>query len=164
MYKLIFGGLFLFAAGCPAIAMTASASVGDAKADALVVTSAFAEQRQAIEKKLADGKTYSEISPNQRSIVRDALSRISMVLDSAGGVDTLSEVQKTSVFNDQETINNILTKAGADSRLICDRVAPVGSHRKITSCSTVAERRRAREGSEGALRNVQRAPSLKGGG
>jgi hypothetical protein len=164
MYKLIFGGLFLFAMGCPASAMIASASVNDAKSDALVVTSAFAEQRQAIEKKLADGKTYTEISSNDRSMVRDALTRISMALDSAGSVDALSEMQKTSVFNDQETINNILTKAGEDSRLICDRVAPVGSHRKITSCSTVAERRRERESSEGALRNVQRGPSLNGGG
>lgn len=164
MHKLILGGLFLFAVGCPASAMTASASVSDGKSGALVVTGAFAEQRQAIEKKLADGKTYSEISPNQRSLVRDALARITMVLDSAGGVDALSEVQKKDVFNDQETINNILTKAGEDSRLICDRVAPVGSHRKVTTCLTVAERRRARESSGGALRNVQRPASLSGGG
>jgi hypothetical protein len=50
MYKLIFGGLFLFAMGCPASAMIASASVNDATSDALVVTSALAEQSQAIEK------------------------------------------------------------------------------------------------------------------
>lgn len=164
MYKLIFRGLFLFVAACPVCAMSASGALSEAKPGALVVTNGFAEQRQAIENKLADGKTYSEIGANERSLVRDALTRISMVFDSAGSVDSMSEAQKVSVFNDQETINNILTKAGEDSRQVCERVAPLGSNRKITTCSTVAERRRAREGSEGALRNIQRAPILKGGG
>ena len=160
MYKLILGGLFLIASASPASAMMASAGKTGAS-DALDVSGSFAEQRQAIEKKMADGKTYSELDGKDRSMVKEALGRISDALESGGGVAALSEMQKAAVFNDQETINNILTKAGDDSRLICDRVAPVGSHRKVTTCLTVAERRRMRENTQDAMRRVQTAPSLK---
>ena len=164
MYKLILGGLFLVAAASPAKAMMASASMTDTSSDALNVTGSFADQRQAIEKKLADGKTYSEISAQERSLVRDALTRISTTLESGGGIQALTETQKTAVFNDQEMINNILTKAGEDSRLVCERVEKLGSHRKTTVCLTVAERRRVRENSENTMRKVQSAtPALKGG-
>jgi hypothetical protein len=163
MFKLILGGLFLVAVASPASAMMASAATGKS-ADVVNVTGSFAEQRHAIEKKLADGKTYSEISANDRSLVKDALGRISTTLEASGGIEALSETQKTAVFNDQEVINNILTKAGEDSRLVCERVEKLGSHRKTTVCLTVAERRRVRESSEGTLRRVQNAtPSLKGG-
>lgn len=164
MYKLILGGLFLIAAASPANAMMASTSKTGASSDALNVTGSFADQRQAIEKKLADGKTYSEIGANERSLVKDALARISSALESGGGIEALSETQKAAVFNDQETINNILTKAGEDSRLVCERVEKLGSHRKTTVCLTVAERRRVRESSENTLRRVQSStPALKGG-
>ncbi len=163
MYKLILGGLFLVAAASPASAMMASATMKGASSDALNVTGSFADQRHAIEKKLTDGKTYSEISANDRSLVKDALARISTTLESGGGIEALTETQKTAVFNDQEVINNILTKAGEDSRLVCERVEKLGSHRKTTVCLTVAERRRVRENSEDTLRRVQNAtPSLKG--
>lgn len=160
MYKLILGGLFLVASASPAGAMMASADKTSAS-DALDVSGSFAEQRQAIEKKLADGKTYSELDGKERSLVKEALGRISEALESGGGIVALTETQKAAVFNDQEMINNILTKAGEDSRLICDRVAPVGSHRKVTTCLTVAERRRMRESSQDSMRRVQSGPSLK---
>lgn len=163
MYKLILSGLFLVAAASPASAMMASATMNGTSSDAVNVNGSFADQRQAIEKKLADGKTYSEISGNERSLVKEALARISTALES-GGIEALSDTQKAVVFNDQETINNILTKAGEDSRLVCERVEKVGSHRKTTVCLTVAERRRVRESSESTLRRVQSiTPALKGG-
>ena len=160
MYKLILGGLFLVASASPASAMMASAGKTSGS-DALDVSGSFAEQRQAIEKKLADGKTYSELEGKDRALVKEALGRISEALESSGGVAALSETQMAAVFNDQETINNILTRAGDDSRLICDRVAPVGSHRKVTSCLTVAERRRMRENTQDNMRKIQGAPQLK---
>lgn len=158
MYKLILGSLLLVASTSSVSATTAS--VAKTGADVLDVSGSFAEQRQDIEKKLADGKTYSELDSKQRSLVKEALVRISIALES-GGVAKLSEAQKAAVFNDQETINSILTKAGEDSRLICDRVAPVGSHRKVTTCLSVAERRRMRENTQDSMHRVQTAPSLK---
>ncbi|KAF1711329.1 hypothetical protein CSC70_05310 [Pseudoxanthomonas kalamensis DSM 18571] len=112
----------------------------------------FIEQRQAIERDLADGETYSEISSDDRKKVKTALDRISSSLAVAGGLTTLDEAKKAELFNDQELVNAILTQAGEDSRLVCTREKKVGSHRTTTNCMTVAERRRAREQSQDAVR------------
>lgn len=116
----------------------------------------FAEQRAEIEEDLADGKTYAEINSRDRAEVREALDRISRELEGVDSVAELAEPAKVTVFNEQERINTILTQAKADSRLVCDRNRPTGSHRKVTKCQTVAERRRRMEDDQDHLqRNIQ---------
>ena len=120
------------------------AAAGD-KAGQLDVNSGFEAQRMEIQKALNDGKTYSEIGFTERGEVNAALARISTALGPSGDATRLNETQKLQVFNDQELINNILTKAGGDSRLICKREKKTGSHMPSNQCMTVAERRRAAE-------------------
>jgi hypothetical protein len=92
--------------------------------------------------------------------VNAALDRIDSALHSHGNVAALPEETKLRVFNDQELVNTILTKGRDDSRLLCTRETPVGSHRPVNSCKTVAERRRDRERSQDTMRDLQRAPAL----
>ncbi|UWX04859.1 hypothetical protein H1235_14370 [Pseudoxanthomonas sp. NC8] len=66
-------------------------------------------QRDAIVSALGDGKTYSEISANDRQKVTASLGRISSLLGGAGSVDQLAEATKVEVFNEQELINTVLT-------------------------------------------------------
>jgi hypothetical protein len=117
------------------------------------VDNGFSAQRESILKELGDGETYSEIGTADREKVNAALSRIAAALDRAGGVANLDEQQKVAVFNDQELVNNILTKAGEDSRLVCKRVKKTGSHMTSNQCMTVAARNRAREQSQDMLRD-----------
>lgn len=119
----------------------------------LDLSGSFEVQRDAIVSALGDGKTYSEISPSDRQKVTTSLGRISSLLGGAGSVEQLSEATKVEVFNEQELVNTVLTQAHEDSRLVCTREKKVGSHRTTNNCMTVAERRRAREQSENALRN-----------
>lgn len=149
MFRLAFISLLLALAGGPALAATTRASVD-------VAGGAFAEQRKAIEADLADGETYSEISTEDRATVNQALDRIAGLFQAYGSVERLSWEDRTQMFNDQEQINNILTKAGEDSRLVCRREKKVGSHRVTTQCSTVANRRRAMEDSQNVLRDNRR--------
>lgn len=155
MYKLVLVSLMLVATSA-AHATIDSRSRGAGEKNAVDVTASFAEQFETIEADLADGKTYSEISLKDRETVRSALQRISVALSRAGGVQNLSASEKASVFNDQELANNILTRAGEDSLVVCRREKKVGSHRATTQCATVAERRRAAEESQKALRDNQR--------
>ncbi|HEX7803244.1 MAG TPA: hypothetical protein VF471_10880 [Pseudoxanthomonas sp.] len=149
MFRLAFISLLLALAGGPAFAATTRASVD-------VAGGAFAEQRKAIEADLADGETYSEISTEDRATVNQALDRIAGLFQTYGSVERLSWADRTQMFNDQEQINNILTKAGEDSRLVCRREKKVGSHRVTSQCSTVANRRRAMEDSQNVLRDNRR--------
>lgn len=116
----------------------------------------FAGQRAEIEEDLADGKTYAEINSRDRAEVREALDRISRELEGVDSVAELADPAKVTVFNEQERINTILTQAKADSRLVCDHSRPTGSHRKVTKCRTVAERRRRMEADQDHLqRRIQ---------
>lgn len=158
---------FVLVLGMATAAFGASAAI-DSKSRvagkaALDVTASFAEQMAAIETDLADGKTYSEISQKDREQVRSALQRIASALESAGSVENLSKLEQAKVFNDQELANNILTEAGEDSRLVCNREKKVGSHRTTTQCMTVAQRERASEETQNAMRENRRVMLPPGG-
>lgn len=131
---IVFAGIMLVASG-------AMAGDGEAKQDAN--SSRFEAQRVSIEKALDDGESYGEISSTERREVLAALARIQKALGPSGDAGRLSERQKLQVFNDQEQINNILTKADDDSRLVCRREKKTGTHMASNQCLTVAERQRA---------------------
>ena len=119
----------------------------------------FAAQRANIEKGLADGKTYAEISASDRSKVRESLDRMAAMLEGGKTPETLPADQKVDLYNSQETINTILAQAAADSRMVCTREVATGSHRKVTTCATAAERARRRQQDQDAMSKSQRAPA-----
>lgn len=128
----------------------------------LDLSRSFEAQRQAIFKALADGETYREIPAQDRQTVKDSLNRISSLLGDAQSADQLQEATKVEVFNEQERVNTLLTKAREDSRLVCTREKKVGSHRATNNCKTVAERRRDMDDSQNALRRNMRSVCVPG--
>ncbi|HET6396626.1 MAG TPA: hypothetical protein VFF91_07275 [Pseudoxanthomonas sp.] len=126
----------------------------------LDVNASFAAQREAILAALGNGKTYAEITPENRRRVTASLDRIAALLGDRQQVSELPERTRLEVFNEQELVNTLLAGAREDSRLVCTREKRVGSHRATTQCMTVAERRRAREESQDELRDMQRSPIM----
>ena len=85
--------------------------------------------------------------PRRRDDVLTALIR--QPLDPLS-VDELDDRTRTQLYNDQELINNVLTQARDDSRMICKREKKVGTHRITNICITAGERRRQRQRIEDA--------------
>ncbi|HEY0335436.1 MAG TPA: hypothetical protein VGC74_17330 [Stenotrophomonas sp.] len=142
------------------IALSTLCLAGPAFAAAKVVpldlhTSAEAanKQLQTINTQMNDGETFAEISPEDRSRVREALGRITGALEKANGHPLTPEAE-TQAFNDQEIVNTLLTQAKDDSRVVCERERQMGSNRITSKCMTVAERRRLREQGEKAVRDL----------
>ena len=154
MYRLVSVAVLL-AVSALAQASISQGSSGKSKPELDVQTSAFAEQKRDIITKLADGKTYSEISAQDRGAVTAALDRIEVKLGGVGGVENLTMEQKVEVFNDQEVVNNLLTKARKDSRLVCKRETTVSSRLPTTQCLTVAERKRVYEEAQNMIRGAK---------
>lgn len=128
----------------------------DSTADkAIDVVLPFSAQAQQIRTDL-NGDTYSEISKDDRQKVADALQRMEALMHGEPDAAKLKEADKVQLFNDQELINTVLTKARADSRVVCKREKTVGSHRAVSQCLTVAERRKIREQSFEILQANQR--------
>src|SRR3970040_319822 len=94
---------------------------GQGKQKLDLTAASYAEQKAEVEAALADGGTYAEIDPMKRQEVAGALDRIAEILEATGDVEALTAEQKVKVFNDQELINTILTRAGEDSRIIWRR-------------------------------------------
>ena len=114
----------------------------------------FAQQHERIERDLAGGKVYSELSAADRSQVRQALDRMSQALGD-GDIQSMSQERRVAVFNDQELVNGLLTRAREDSRLVCRREKTVGSNLPVSVCHTVAERRRQSDDSRDHLVRAQ---------
>ncbi len=132
-----------------------------AKADSKQVvqmdkTTPLSEQIAEVEKALSS-EHYSEVTLEDKSAVRSALERIRLRTDGVERVDALSPQAKIDVFNDQEKINTILTRAHADSRLICRRERITGSNFPQNVCMTVAQRRQAEEAGRDTMRNAHRS-------
>ena len=123
-------------------------SVGVQAADvpmAEVRANGFEEQRAAIIAGFASGERYSEIEDEQRAEVMGALDRMQDLLGPSTSIDQLKPEVKVAIYNDQEIINTILTKAQAASREVCKRHRTVNSRLKTSECHTVAEWERRRE-------------------
>lgn len=125
----------------------------------------FQEQRDFVEGELNKGELYREIGIEQKREVLRQLELMASLLSRHGSVDAMPEDERVRLFNAQETVNTLLTTAAEDSRLICRREVATGSHRQITNCKTVAERRQAREQGQDAMRTMQKgAMPLERGG
>ncbi len=105
---------------------------------------------------------YSEISLEDKSKVQAALSRIRNRLGDHEQVEQVNPQARNDIYNDQELINNILSQAHADSRMVCRRERTTGSNRPQQVCMTVAQRREATENAKDALRNYNRVNPYTG--
>lgn len=102
-----------------------------------------------------DTDRYSEISPQQKRKVIDALDRIDARLGSPAGSDKINDDDRVAIFNDQELVNTIMSRAVEDSRMYCEREAPLGTHRIRTVCLTMATWMERERSGQTAMHTVQ---------
>lgn len=114
-----------------------------------------AEQIRHVETALGS-EDYSEIGLEDKSRVQQALNRIKIKMNGREKVDELAPQERNDVFNEQEIVNTIMTRAHADSRMICRRERLTGSNMPQSVCLTVAQRRKAQEESRRAMTDQQR--------
>ncbi len=138
------------------VLMSLAFAVQAASPESLDVKKPFGEQASKVRSELSGGTKYSEISQEDRATVLSALTRIENSVAEQGSAQALPPDRKVAVYNDQELINTILTKAREESRLICSREKATGSHRSSANCQTVAERRRLRDQGERDMSAMQR--------
>lgn len=118
---------------------------------------AFAQQKSELLAKINDGTTYSELSVADRRTVVSTLERMETVMASVEPGGELPVYRRESLATDQERINQILTAAAEDSRMVCRREKTVGTHRAQSQCLTVAQRRQIRERAQHELSAGQRS-------
>jgi len=147
----------ILAAGTAALLLALGTAQAAPKDEVFARNKPLAEQVDLIEKDLnTNNEIYSELTGEDRSKVRQALGRIRGVLDQYPEQAGITESAKLELYNDQQVVNTVLTKAREDSRQICTREKSTGSHRATTQCRTVAQRERDKATAQRELNAVQR--------
>ena len=120
--------------------VAASAVAADKPAPAVNADTkeSFATVSGWVEKEMHSGGRYEHVTDSERSTVQAKLASMSALLDKKGSVAQMSDAEKTQMFNDQEQVNAILAHRDGD-RLVCQTVAPVGSHIPVKSCKTARQ-------------------------
>lgn len=98
----------------------------------------FATVSGWVQKEMHVGGRYEHVTDSERSTVEGKLASMSTLLDKKGSVSQMNDAEKTQMFNDQEQVNAILAHRDGD-RLVCQTVAPVGSHIPVKSCKTARQ-------------------------
>lgn len=137
--------------------LLACAGMGQLHAQTNAMIEGFDAYRGRILVDLKTGERYSEISPQARDTVIDALDRMQALAEPVGGEPArLDGEERTAFLADQKTVDRLLTTAEKDSRLVCRREKKTGSHRPVRMCNTVAELRRTREDSRDGMRELMK--------
>jgi hypothetical protein len=98
----------------------------------------FATVSGWVQKEMHTGGRYEHVTDSERSTVEGKLASMSALLDKKGSVAQMNDAEKTQMFNDQEQVNAILAHRDGD-RLVCQTVAPVGSHIPVKTCKTARQ-------------------------
>lgn len=161
MKRLMLACLFV------SLAIVSTGAVAKKEKDETPITKieagAFDAQRKAIVDGFASGERYAEISSGDKAKVMSSLDRIDQLLGDHTEIDALRADEKVSLYNEQEIINNILTKAQKDSREVCKRHRPVNSRLAVNECHTVAEWERRRTEARDLMQDRQRLMTPGGG-
>lgn len=103
----------------------------------------FEALRAQVSKGLAShADKFREISAGDQTKLTQTLDRMETRWQAAGDGGTLTSAQQVEMVNDQEVVATILDKSAADSRVVCERVAQIGSNLPKNICKTVAQRKR----------------------
>ncbi len=106
----------------------------------------FPELIEMIRMEIEPGGRWETVPDKDRPLLETKLSEMEKILEGRASIDELAEHDRLRLINAQEHANAILTQNDGH-RLVCERVTPVGSHRPVKQCATVAQRRQSSEDS-----------------
>lgn len=111
----------------------------------------FVAMKATILKDIADGKQYKEIKAEDQKTLVTALNRMDERWQHVEDGGQLAPQARVEMANDQELVANITQHASKDSRVVCQRSEPIGSHLPQNVCKTVAQMRREQDRAQDSM-------------
>ena len=115
-----------------------------------------------VQQDMQPGGRYGFIDDKERDSVNQGLAYMQSLFDKYDTVGAMSPAAKIDLFNHQEVVNAILTKRD-NERLVCESVAPVGSHIPRTTCRTYGLIEQERRDTQNAMDNFKAQRKFKSG-
>ena len=147
MNRIVMFAAVLALAPCAAFVPAAHAA-STAKPLVAQTLDSFKQDAARIRTDMQPGGKYGYISAADRSRVEADLTDMQNLLTAHANASDMPQTDKVALLNAQEQINGILNHNDND-RLVCEHVAPIGSHIPVTTCHTygelMAQQRRAQK-------------------
>lgn len=121
----------------------------------------FNAEAAKIREEMKPGGAYSHIQASDRGRVEARLSEMEKLLSTHAAQGDLRPEEKVHLVNAQEEVNGILHH-NDNNRLVCERVAPVGSHVPVTTCRTFGEIMEQHKSDQDYLRRQSMTHSMSG--
>lgn len=122
----------------------------------------FAAVVAAVHQQMQPGGRYEHVSASEAVNINQRFADMQTLFDRYGTVDKMNQNEKIQLFNDQEFVNAALTKRD-NKRLVCEQIAPVGSHIPRTSCRTYGDIMQSQRDTQQVLMKMQQTQPSKGG-
>ncbi len=123
----------------------------------------FAAVMQAVHQQMEPGQRFEHTTAKERSEIDARFADMQSMFDKHATVDQMNPDEKVQLFNDQEAINATLNNRDND-RLVCEHVAPVGSHIPRTTCRTYGQIMQSRRDTQQMMNKMQQVQEARGGG
>lgn len=117
----------------------------------------FATVAAAIRQQVAPGGRWEYTNSSEKEQIDRDLNDMQSLFDKYGAVDQMDNASKMKLFNDQEAVNEILTKRD-DDHLICKEEAPLGSLIPKRTCRTYGQIERDRREAQESARIRESIP------
>jgi len=98
----------------------------------------FTAQNDWIEKEMNAGGRYEFIKSGDKQRVMELLGRMTGLLAGHASLDAMDRNTRSQLLDEQEEVNGIL-KHSDSNRLVCESLAPTGSHIPVKTCHTYAQ-------------------------
>lgn len=116
----------------------------------------------AVHQQMQPGGRYEFVDQAERQKVDANFADMQSLFDKYGTTAQMDQNTKVQLFNDQEAVNAILTHRD-DKRLVCESVAPIGSHIPRTSCRTYREIELEHRNTQNLQQRMQQVQETRGG-
>lgn len=122
---------------------------------------AFEAVAAAVRQQLNTGGRWEYTSKLEKEQVNQRLDDMQMLFDQFGTVEKMNDATKARLFNDQEAVNEILTKRD-DLHMVCTEETPTGSHIPKRICRTYGDIRREQDNARWGLDTLQNRNGSRG--
>lgn len=122
---------------------------------------AFEAVAAAVRQQLNPGGRWEYTSKLEKEQVNQRLDDMQMLFDQFGTVEKMNDATKARLFNDQEAVNEILTKRD-DLHMVCTEETPTGSHIPKRICRTYGDIRREQDNARWGLDTLQNRNGSRG--
>lgn len=116
----------------------------------------------AVHQQMQPGGRYEFVDRIERRKIDGNFADMQSLFDRYDTVDQMDESTKVQLFNHQEAINAILTRRD-DKRMVCESVAPLGSHIPKTVCRTYRDIEMEHHNTLDFQQRHQQVPQLRSG-